>query len=63
MSALVNHAAARNAPSDERLLRYKDGTPITYRRYDSLFVRLGQHLPWVLRENIDAHWIRHTILQ
>jgi hypothetical protein len=19
-------------------------------------VRLGQHLPWVLRENIDAHW-------
>lgn len=63
MAALVNHATTRNATAAGRLLRYKDETPITYRRYDSLFVRLGQHLPWVLRENINAHWIRHTILQ
>jgi len=63
MDGLTQHAAARRAPPSGRLLRYKDGTAITYRRYDSLFVRLGQHLPWVLRENVSAHWIRHTILQ
>jgi len=63
MGGLVQHATTRNAPASGRLLRYKDGTQITYRRYDSLFLRLGQHLPWVLRENVSAHWIRHTILQ
>lgn len=63
MSGLIHHAETRNSPPNGRLLRYKDGTAITYRRYDGLFVRLGQHLPWVLRENISAHWIRHTILQ
>lgn len=63
MAGLLHHAAARHAPPNGRLLRYKDGTQLTFRRYDSLFVRLGQHLPWVLRENVNAHWIRHTILQ
>jgi len=63
MDGLAHHATTRNAPANGRLLRYKDGTAITYRRYDGLFVRLGQHLPWVLRENVSAHWIRHTILQ
>ena len=63
MTGLLQLAKSRNAPWDGRLLRYKDGTPITYRRYDHLFARLGQHLSWVLRENVSAHWIRHTILR
>lgn len=63
MDALLHHAKVRKAPLDGRLLRYKDGTPITYRRYDHLFDRLGQQLSWVRRENVSAHWIRHTILR
>lgn len=63
MDGLSHHAATRNAPPNARLLRYKDGTAITHRRWDGLFVRLGKHLPWVLRENVSSHWIRHTILQ
>ena len=32
-----------------RLLRYRDGRPVTYRRYDGLWVRIGRHLPWARR--------------
>ena len=34
MAALVRHAGERHAPPDGRLLRYTDGRPVTYRRYD-----------------------------
>jgi integrase len=37
MDYLLEHAKARKAPWDGQLLRYRDGTPITYRRYDHLF--------------------------
>src|SRR5271169_1095375 len=33
MAALASHAEERHAPADGRLLRYKDGRPVTYRRY------------------------------
>jgi integrase/recombinase XerC len=58
---LVRHAAERHAPPDGRLLRYADGRPVTYRRYDGLWVRIG-HLPWVRTQQISTHWIRHTTL-
>ena len=45
-----------------RLLRYATGKPITARRYDYLWNRLGEHLPWVKTQQVTAHWIRHTIL-
>jgi hypothetical protein len=45
MAALVQHAAERHAPPDGRLLRYRSGRPVTYRRYDHLWVRIGRHLP------------------
>ena len=62
MAALVRHAEERHAPPDGRLLRYRDGRPVTYRRYDGLWVRIGRHLPWVRTQQISTHWIRHTTL-
>jgi integrase/recombinase XerC len=60
--ALINHAEERHSPPDGRLLRYRDGQPVTYRRYDGLWVRIGRHLPWVRAQQISTHWIRHTTL-
>ena len=33
-------------PPAGQLLRYRNGRPITYRRYDHLWSRIGTHLPW-----------------
>jgi integrase len=62
--ALAEHRTHRGTgrPSPARLLRYHDGDPLTTRRYDHLWERLGQHLPWVAAQNISIHWIRHTTL-
>ncbi|MGC4795727.1 tyrosine-type recombinase/integrase [Micromonospora saelicesensis] len=60
---LREHAAARGAvlPTDP-LLRARNGQPITSRRYDHLWKRLGERLPWVAVHGISAHWLRHTTL-
>jgi integrase len=62
MAALVQHAEERHAPPDGQLLRYRNGRPITHRRYDGLWVRIGQHLSWVQTQQISTHWLRHTTL-
>jgi integrase/recombinase XerC len=64
MAALLDHAEARGAAGDPggQLLRYRNGNPITHRRYDHLWVRLGRYLPWITTLNVSAHWIRHTTL-
>jgi len=62
MAALLRHAEERHAPPDGRLLRYADGRPVTYRRYDGLWVRIGRHLPWVRTQQVSTHWLRHTTL-
>lgn len=62
MAGLVRHAEERHAPPDGRLLRYRNGRPVTYRRYDGLWKRIGRHLPWVRTQGISTHWIRHTTL-
>jgi integrase/recombinase XerC len=51
-----------NPRSAAQLLRYRNGRPITYRRYDGLWKRLGNELPWVATQGISAHWLRHTII-
>ena len=61
MARLVEHGRERHAPPDGQLLRYADGRPITSRRYDHLWARIGRHLPWVATQGISTHWIRHTI--
>jgi integrase len=62
MAYLQQHAELRGAPSTGQLLRYTDGRPITSRRYDHLWVRLGRRLPWVATQQISTHWLRHTTL-
>ena len=58
MTYLRQHAEQRGAPRTGQLLRYADGRPITSRRYDHLWVRIGRHLPWVATQQISTHWLR-----
>ena len=60
---LADHAAHRgaDAPGDT-LLRYRDGRALSSRRYDHLWRRLGQQIPWVATQGISTHWLRHTTL-
>jgi site-specific recombinase XerD len=62
-TALLDHAAHRGTvlPTDT-LLRYRTGQPLTARRYDNLWERLGQELPWVAMHGVSTHWLRHTTL-
>jgi integrase len=63
MRHLVAHHGERgHGDRDGPLLRYRDGRPLTYRRYDHLWVRIGEHLPWVRAQQISIHWLRHTTL-
>ncbi|MEV7267268.1 site-specific integrase [Micromonospora aurantiaca] len=62
MRYLLRHAEQRHATEAGPLFRYRSGQPITYRRYDHLWVRIGEHLPWVHAQQISTHWLRHTTL-
>ncbi len=63
MAHLIAHGQSRGGlGSGQRLLRYASGRPISARRYDYLWERLGEHLPWVKTQQVSMHWIRHTIL-
>jgi site-specific recombinase XerD len=62
MHALIHHNEQRGGTPTEQLLRYRNGHPITARRYDHLWTRIGQHLPWVATQQITTHWLRHTTL-
>jgi len=62
MARLIQHGQDRHAPVDGQLLRYANGLPITSRRYDHLWTRIGANLPWVRTQQISTHWIRHTTL-
>ncbi|MEU4565004.1 site-specific integrase [Actinoplanes sp. NPDC023936] len=62
MTFLLHHVHDRGAAPDQPLLRYRDGRRVGRRRYDGLFERLGQQLPWVATQGVSAHWLRHTTL-
>ncbi|MFG1611049.1 tyrosine-type recombinase/integrase [Actinoplanes sp. NPDC049265] len=59
---LQHHAERGNGDRERPLLRYRDGRPLTSRRYDHLWVRIGRELPWVRAQQISTHWLRHTTL-
>jgi integrase len=62
-TALTDHGRARGAVlHTDKLLRYRDGRPLTSRRYDQLWQRVGQRLPWAAAQGISTHWLRHTTL-
>ena len=60
---LAEHAECRGAvlPTDA-LLRFRHGRALTSRRYDHLWHRIGEQLPWVAAQGISTHWLRHTTL-
>jgi site-specific recombinase XerD len=60
--ALTLHNEQRGGTPTQQLLRYRNGQPITARRYDHLWTRIGNHLPWVATQQITTHWLRHTTL-
>ncbi|MBN1171103.1 MAG: site-specific integrase [Micromonosporaceae bacterium] len=62
MRLLLDHHDRRGGGLGPGLLRYRDGRPITARRYDHLWHRVGRHLPWVATQQISTHWLRHTTL-
>jgi integrase/recombinase XerC len=63
MSHLLAHGQSRGGLAPGRpLLRYANGNPLSSRRYDYLWRRLGHHLPWVATQQVSMHWIRHTTL-
>jgi integrase/recombinase XerC len=62
MSRLIQHAQDRGAEPGGPLLRYADGHPLTTRRYDHLWVRIGRALPWAAAQGVSMHWLRHTTL-
>jgi integrase len=63
MAGLLAHWNTRGVgDSSEQMLRYASGRPITARRYDHLWQRLGRYLPWVATQQISTHWLRHTTL-
>jgi site-specific recombinase XerC len=57
---LDDHARTRGAvlPTDA-LLRYRTGQAITSRRYDHLWKRIGDQVPWVAAQGVSTHWLRH----
>jgi site-specific recombinase XerD len=46
----------------DHVFRYRDGTPLTRRRFNSLFDRLDRHCDWSEQLDVGAHWLRHTTL-
>jgi integrase len=63
MRELLRHAQERPPLEPETpLLRYRNGTPISRRRYDYLWRRLRKRLSWVDAQQISTHWLRHTTL-
>lgn len=60
LQAHIHHR--HNDDPNSPLFRYRNGRPITRRRYDHLWTRLGLHLPWVATQQVSIHWIRHTTL-
>ncbi len=59
---LAHHAERGDGDRNGSLLRYRDGRPLTYRRYDHLWWRIGTRLPWVAAQQVSTHWLRHTTL-
>ncbi|WP_232840353.1 MULTISPECIES: tyrosine-type recombinase/integrase [Nocardia] len=61
MTRLSQHRDLSPEPNGQ-LLRYRNGHPITRRRYDHLWNRIGRELPWVTTRQITTHWLRHTTI-
>jgi len=62
-AALVRHARCRGVHAPEQaLLRHADGRPLSYRRYDAVWRRVHDRLPWAAAQGVSTHWLRHTTI-
>jgi hypothetical protein len=60
---LERHATTRGARyPDDPVFRRHDGTPITARRYNTIFHRARQSLGWAQGAPVSAHVLRHTAI-
>jgi site-specific recombinase XerD len=60
---LTEHSHSRGARhADDQLLRHSDGTPLSGRRYDLLWMRVQKSLKWAAHLGVSMHWLRHTTL-
>ncbi|NUT53075.1 MAG: site-specific integrase [Saccharothrix sp.] len=63
MKYLLHHAHERGARDPgSRVLRFLNGTPLTKRRYENMWNRIGKQVDSVQVLGISAHWLRHTTL-
>lgn len=62
MRALLRHHEIRGGSPDERLLRYRNGKPMTRKRYEILWKRLREHVPQAAVHRFSTHWLRHTTM-
>lgn len=60
---LLDFAASRGSTrASDPVFRYRSGTPLTRRRFNSLFDRVDRHTDFTEALDVSAHWIRHTTL-
>ena len=50
----AHHDERGDGNRDGALLRYRDGRPLTRRRYDYLWHRIGTHLPWAAAQQVTT---------
>ena len=68
MESLIRFAKSRGATQlSDSVFRYlpnKAGVsdPLTSKRFETLWKRLGKNLPWVAIQSISGHYLRHTVL-
>lgn len=63
MEVLQAHAGARGARRvDEGVFRTTRGSPITRRRYNTMFDRAQPVIAWAQRTPVSAHVLRHTAI-
>lgn len=59
--ALRAHAEHRH-PGCPRVFHFANGRCLTHRRFDTMFHRVGEHLPWAKTLGVSLHWIRYSTL-
>lgn len=63
LNRILTHWKKRSpSATDATALRYRNGSPVTRRRYNTLFGKVQDALPWARRLLVSSHWIRHTTL-
>lgn len=61
LAALRAHAATRSRQHNH-VFHYGDGSPLTDRRFDTIFAKVGRALPWAKSLGVSLHWIRYSTL-